>query len=789
MRFTGKTCLLWMIGLLAAPAMAQPADTPYNCFPTCSEIDGKMMSLAGKNLLTLGGDFINLTFVSDGGGFQIGIFDGEANTGNPPMWDRLDFAEIGLPEDQRTQLQFHLLADPTGDGTGMTEIGFAGGWFSNMDNQPTSGPFYSTSVDGVPSGLMPNDNWFDIDITDAPAAAAVPNSECPAGNFCYRLLVTITNPGGATEANFKVRTTAQMTLRPLAFSFVGALRGIPDARVLYPNFDLGDLAGTTYDGHWEFTMQVAEPVSFFSIWDGDMDYGSWDCAVNDTDDPDTCQNTDPDSACVANTFPGFVGETVPPWADGTAARTEAVAIAPPDPAFPCGPTGAPPDDMNPDQLVPLVPSCVTDGGGNILHCFFTRPPDLVYELETPVGTFFNANPSGNQEWEQFRLDTDTNEPADFHVASLPAGEYVLRIDGLDAANLNALRMSATVVAVPSASIGDRVWLDTLQPEDGGTVGVQDPSEVGINGVTVRLYRDSDADGMFDPMVDELVAVQVTSGDGDYDFLGLGGGNYFVDVDESTLPPGLTLTTGNEPYLPGGPYPLAESEDHDDADFGYELLCFDCDGKVTMMKLRYLRSTPGFVQARMRKGQEVFAGMINPFEEFMILGADKKGTLGPEVEFMVDGGLNASIHTSCSQPIGPGVREGSFLVTEAISRNNGVTCTVPFTGDPSGCDECSGKVTQLTLRYTGMAAALVEVEQKKPSDIVFSGLVMPGDEFTFSGTDKKGTLSTEIRIFVDGGLHTSIHTSCSQPIGPGLQSGDFLVVEGFSRGGGLLCPLP
>ncbi len=38
-------------------------------------------------------------------------------------------------------------------------------------------------------------------------------------------------------------------------------------------------------------------------------------------------------------------------------------------------------------------------------------------------------------------------------------------------------------------------------------------------------------------------------------------------------------------------------------------------------------------------------------------------------------------------------------------------------------------------------------------------------------------------------NTRIHTSCSEPVGPGLVSGDFLVEAGTSRDGGELCPLP
>jgi len=105
-----------------------------------------------------------------------------------------------------------------------------------------------------------------------------------------------------------------------------------------------------------------------------------------------------------------------------------------------------------------------------------------------------------------------------------------------------------------------------------------------------------------------------------------------------------------------------------------------------------------------------------------------------------------------------------------------------------CRDCKGKVTQLTLRYLGDSTATIEVEQKKDEVVVFQGTVDPGETFTFNGMDKKGVLGTEIRVHVDGDLNTKIHTSCSQPIGPGLVSGDFEVVEGYSREGGLLCPL-
>lgn len=103
-----------------------------------------------------------------------------------------------------------------------------------------------------------------------------------------------------------------------------------------------------------------------------------------------------------------------------------------------------------------------------------------------------------------------------------------------------------------------------------------------------------------------------------------------------------------------------------------------------------------------------------------------------------------------------------------------------------CGECEGKVTQLTLQYNGDAEAYIEVEQKKEG-FVFAGLVAPGETFTFDGVDKKGTLGTEISVFVDGALQVKIHTSCSQPIGIGSVFGDFEVTDGYSREGGRLCP--
>ncbi len=73
-----------------------------------------------------------------------------------------------------------------------------------------------------------------------------------------------------------------------------------------------------------------------------------------------------------------------------------------------------------------------------------------------------------------------------------------------------------------ASIGDYVWVDT----DGD--GVQDAGELGLDGVTVKLYDSSN----------NLVDTTTTSGGGAYNFTGLTPGDYYV---EFVLPAGYAFS--------------------------------------------------------------------------------------------------------------------------------------------------------------------------------------------------------------------------------------------------------
>ncbi|MCP3973381.1 MAG: hypothetical protein GY720_02680, partial [bacterium] len=93
---------------------------------------------------------------------------------------------------------------------------------------------------------------------------------------------------------------------------------------------------------------------------------------------------------------------------------------------------------------------------------------------------------------------------------------------------------AGMYGTPTALVSDYVWHDLDRD------GIQDGTEVGINGVDVTLYQD-DGDGLPDPTTDYYIDATTTviSGTaGYYEFANLAEANYFVAFD---LPPDYILT--------------------------------------------------------------------------------------------------------------------------------------------------------------------------------------------------------------------------------------------------------
>lgn len=157
------------------------------------------------------------------------------------------------------------------------------------------------------------------------------------------------------------------------------------------------------------------------------------------------------------------------------------------------------------------------------------------------------------------------------VSNLPGGlQQTYDLDGIGTANSTTFDLTANRKDIdfgyclpPLYSVGDRVWLD-----DGAGVsanarnGVQDPNEVGIANVEVRLL---DAAG-------NVLATQSTDGDGNYLFTDLSAGIYSVVV---TPPANMACTydlDGNKDSqvsLGGSGSVVASlTETRLDVDFGY-----------------------------------------------------------------------------------------------------------------------------------------------------------------------------------------------------------------------------
>ena len=140
-----------------------------------------------------------------------------------------------------------------------------------------------------------------------------------------------------------------------------------------------------------------------------------------------------------------------------------------------------------------------------------------------------------------------------------------------------------------ASLGDYVWYD----KDGD--GCQDADEVGIEGVTVRLYEDNDANGI--PDGPELANTQ-TDGTGFYQFTELAAGTYVVKFDKPNVDYKVSPknhngadgcddasdSDGDDIFGYSDPIPLADNQHDPTIDQGYyesarlgDFVWFDRDG--------------------------------------------------------------------------------------------------------------------------------------------------------------------------------------------------------------------
>ncbi len=476
-----------LIALAAWTALSIPsgamAQLVSNCLPSCDETDGRFLSIPGANLSTLTAQDINIRIAvpSDVGQFQVQIFDGDTNlTGGPDShWD--------LNNAPGQDLHFEM-------------------FYADGSDDPVSNPAWPLTGIG---NTMPDNAWF-----SAPTINTEARAQDADGLYRYRLRVRLANPASSSISNFKLRITPDSVLATIGepFGFQAPIYSFADAEIIFPDWpsNVGDpnhiypdgfgnkltpaepdySPNTTYDGTFTFFARNGLPgeggvdPTEFVAWDGDLDRGSFNNTMLDTDDPNT------------------PNDLLPVWAV-TDTKFEAAQPVKSD---------NPPDDFAiPEDL-------------NTFRRALVRTPAVAYDVfpadDTgwPGGTsFVNDNPSGNQEWEQFRLSEADEDPstADYWgIADLKPGIYKIVLRGMDLQNFNAWRVPAICVdsngnpcpEPQSVRIGDRVWQDVDGDALGGGSGATDDDEPGIPGVLMNVYSQGN-----------LINQTVTDVDGRYQF--------------------------------------------------------------------------------------------------------------------------------------------------------------------------------------------------------------------------------------------------------------------------------
>jgi hypothetical protein len=199
-----------------------------------------------------------------------------------------------------------------------------------------------------------------------------------SGDYFYHLIAI-----WDTQNNFEETNLFKVSVQGTPFLMAGSTIGF----MAVPNNPTGEIPNvpttiTTYDGHFDFNFLVPSGIASISLWDGDADY------VNDTHDANS--------------------PSLPPFQ--TPAETQ-----------PEGANGGNPAD---------------DGS---VATWFTVPPSIRYTVNGPGGlSVSNTDPSGNQEWELFKIGLTGQcvvpTDCDVTVASIPTGNYTWNWTGVDAYN-------------------------------------------------------------------------------------------------------------------------------------------------------------------------------------------------------------------------------------------------------------------------------------------------------------------------------------------------------------------
>ena len=352
----------------------------------------------------------------------------------------------------------------------------------------------------VAGSSMVDNGWWSVVVPHDPAALS------PDGNwYRYHLVSEWTESGDCTglcddqQNNFKV--SVQGTPFLLAGSTIGFQAFGPAPRP--DTWDPPHHGPTTYQGWIRFLFRVEdEDTKVIDLYDGDADRADggnpWVVPPIPGTQPPAAPD-DPNSPAPEPAGPGCIPPpgTTQCWLPNCGDPNGVCPGNPPDYTYAFPPfqtsietvvegvnAGSPPDD-SPHALFRREPG--------VYATVAPYPFDPVVHTGWPVT---NDNPSGDKEWEMFRvgLEGETLDPLpDVTVPAIPAGYYAWQFEGLDTQNTLFIHSTFDTYG-PPATIGNTVWWDDDEDGfwDGNPLGSAE--EPGIPGVLVNLYDDTDMDG-------------------------------------------------------------------------------------------------------------------------------------------------------------------------------------------------------------------------------------------------------------------------------------------------------
>ena len=300
------------------------------------------------------------------------------------------------------------------------------------------------------------------------------------------------------------------------------------------------------------------------------------------------------------------------------------------------------------------------------------------------------------------------------------------------------------------------------PEDNPVSDDTPPVTVIYNGVANSTYAQNDFNNTY---INTSVSGNVLTNDEDFE-----GDNIAVTtphvISELGVEVSIDPLTGGYLYTPLSGYVGSDKFEYTICDDGDNqacdaavvyisilpsgIECNNCEGRITSLTLRYEGETETAVKVIQQKGDNAFEQSVAPEEEFEFYGTED-ATLGTEISIYTDDMLNVTIHTSCSQPIGTGMKFGDFVIVEGYSKEGG----------PLGPGECdvypvANLDNAFTLKDEAVSGNLTENDFDPDGDVVSinttpvelpdNGTVIINSDGTYIYTPDSGFIGEDFFVY-------------------------------------------